>query len=159
MERICYDISLYWYKDHQDDPVLVSSLAHLLDSVEIYGTLREFAPAFTATSLEILRQGKSPSSLTRSLPMSLARSAPKIRSEYQETISNSPQRATRVKQFIPRKIRLQAKLEKSPERFFADSKKHYIRIAGQLCFSSALRPYCGNILIFATRKLLKLLPN
>ena len=159
MERICSDISLYWYKDHQDDPVLVSSLAHLLDSVEIYGTLREFAPAFTATSLEILRQGKSPSSLTRSLPMSLARSAPKIRSEYQETISNSPQRATRVKQFIPRKIRLQAKLEKSPERFFADSKKHYIRIAGQLCFSSALRPYCGNILIFATRKLLKLLPN
>lgn len=155
IERVCSDISLYWYRDHQDDPVLVKSLGHLLDSVEIYGTLREFAPAFTSTTLEILKQGKSPTSLTRSLKMSLARSTPAIRSGYQAIIKNSQKPVTPVKQSIPRKIRLQAKLENTPEAFFTDSKNRYVRFAGQLCFSRVLRPSLGRALIFVTKKILK----
>ena len=159
MERFCSDVSLYWYRDHQDDPFIVKSLGHLLDSVEIYGTVREFAPAFTSTTITLLKQGKSPTSLTRSLKISLARSTPAIRSEYQAIIKNSQKTVTPIKQSIPRKIRLQAKLENTPEAFFTDSKNRYVRFAGQLCFSRVLRPSLGRALIFVTKKVLKNFSN
>ena len=159
MERICSDISLYWYRDHQDDPVLVKSLGHLLDSVEIYGALREFAPAFTSNTLEMLKKGKSPAALTRSLKMSLARSTPEIRAEYQTIIKNARGPVPAVKQSIPRKLRLQAKLENTPETFFSDSKNRYVRLVGKVCFSRALRHSLGSIVIFTTKKILKIFPN
>lgn len=152
MERMCSDISLYWYREHQDDPVLVKSLGHLLDSVEIYGTLREFAPVFSSTTLEMIRQGKSPNFFTRSLKMSLARSTPAIRTEYQAFLKNPQKSLVPSKQPLTREIRLRAKLEKNPQAFFADSHNYLIRLIGRTCFTSILRSSLGRGLVYVTKK-------
>lgn len=153
IERIYSDIALYWYRDHQDDPILVKSLAHLLDSVELYGTVREFAPAFTETTLNLIKLGKSPKFFTRSLKMSLARSTSTIRNEYQSILKNATKSKIVSNKTIPHKIRLLAKLEKSPELFFADSHYRIVRFIGYICLSSKLKCLLRPSLIYLTKKI------
>lgn len=152
VERRCSDFSLYWYRDRQDDPILVNALAHLLYSAELWGERREFAPAFSATTLEQLRGGKSPASLTHSLKMSLARSAPAIRSAYQ-AIRKNPSKAVPLSPTQTRKVRLRAKLEKNPDAFFADSRIKLVKFMGKVCLSKVLRPFLGQGLVYLTKRI------
>ena len=146
VEKEYSDFALYWYRDHQDDPVLVKSLGHLLDSVELWGEKREFAPAFTPAILAAIRQGKAVSAMTRSLKMSLARSTPALRTEYQK-LSKVVSAKSAKSQVVSRKVRLIAKLDRNPQAFFADSKHPVLRAAGRICLSPVFEEYLGRALI------------
>lgn len=146
MEKVYSDFALYWYRDHQDDPVLVKSLGHLLDSVELWGEKREFAPAFTQAMLDAMRQGKTAGSMTRSVPISLARSTPAIRTEYQKLSKVSPAKPSSPKT-VSKQAQLIAKLERNPRAFFADSKSVVLRNAGRVCLSPMLHASFGKALI------------
>ncbi|MBQ3171312.1 MAG: CDP-glycerol glycerophosphotransferase family protein [Mailhella sp.] len=146
VEKLYSDVALYWYRDHQDDPVLVKTLGHLLDSVELWGEKREFAPAFTQAMLDAMKQGKSAGSMTRSVPMSLARSTPAIRAEYQKLSKATPAKPSSPKA-ISKQAQLIAKLERNPRAFFADSKSVALRNAGRVCLSPMLQASLGKALV------------
>ncbi len=154
VEKICSDVSLYWYRDHQDDPVLVNSLGHLLYNGSIWGAPREFAPPFTATEIMLLRQGKPPSSLTNSVKMSLARSSPKIISQFKVLSSRRNRVQVGLNHSLNHKTRLVHKLKTNPELFFADSQKRYVRLLGRFCFSPLFRHFLGRSLIFLTKRII-----
>lgn len=72
VEKELFDFSMQYYKDYITDPCIVDNLGHLKDSVELYGKVREFAPAITFRTLVMRLKGTW--FRTRSLPISLARS-------------------------------------------------------------------------------------
>ncbi|EPL1767128.1 TPA: hypothetical protein IEP25_004909, partial [Escherichia coli] len=183
IERNFSIFSFEWYRDHQDDPVVVKSMAHLLYSESYLGALREFAPAITSESLALLKQGKPVGAFTRSIKMSLARSTPSIKKEYQEYLKNPkalsakpsnakqkvlPTNTSKVKIKEPakinqhlaaqssdsRKIRLLNKLERNPEMFFSDSNKKIVRLAGKTAFNPILKPVLGNVIIKLSKKII-----
>ena len=183
IERHFSSFAFEWYRDHQDDPVLVNSMAHLLYSEASLGALREFAPAITSESLALIKQGKPVGAFTRSIKMSLARSTPSIKKEYQEYLKNPkalsakpsnakqkvlPTNTSKVKIKEPakinqhlaaqgsdsRKIRLLNKLERNPEMFFSDSNKKIVRLAGKTAFNPILKPVLGNVIIKLSKKII-----
>ena len=151
IERICSDISLYWYRDHQDDPTIVKSIGHLLDSVELYGDIREFAPEFNHTIIELIKHGKSPNSLTRSLKISLARSTPEIRSEFKSISNNITNKSIPVK-LLSRKVRLLAKFERNPKAFFSDSHNNLVKFIGKIYFIPILHTILKKGIVFIIKK-------
>lgn len=115
--------------------------------------------------------------------MSLARSTPSIKKEYQEYLKNPkalsakpsnakqkvlPTNTSKVKIKEPakinqhlaaqssdsRKIRLLNKLERNPEMFFSDSNKKIVRLAGKTAFNPILKPVLGNVIIKLSKKII-----
>ena len=157
IERFCADFSLYWFNKHQDDPTIVDSLAHLKDSVELWGDVREFAPEFTSDTLIQIANGRPISTLTKSLTMSLARSSEEIRSEYAvleaEKKNKQAKDSTRHKSLKEEKLLL--KLQKHPKKFFRDSKNPILKILSRICFTKLTKNILGKPLIqYTTNKLL-----
>ncbi|MBQ7608110.1 MAG: CDP-glycerol glycerophosphotransferase family protein [Desulfovibrionaceae bacterium] len=152
LERLCADHALLWFEKHPDDPVLVDSLAHLRDSVELWGDVREFAPAFTMAHIRQLEAGRAISQLTRSLAMSLARAEPEVREAYASIGQNRPREKAEDRPVRTRKDRLLVKLSRDPMRFFSDSKNPLLRLAGAVCLSGPCKRTLGAALIAITRR-------
>lgn len=174
VERMFSAFAFEWYRTRQSDPAIVNSLGHLLYSEASLGTLSEFAPAFTAQIMASIKSGKPVSSFTRSVDISLARTAPPIKKEYIEFVkggkkvvskpvkvatpavksvtTSKPEKRTTVAK--TRKLRLLGKLENKPEQFFADSNRMVIRIVGKTAFSPVLRPIFGRALVNLSKKML-----
>lgn len=182
-ERHFSNFAFEWYRDHQDDPVLVKSMSHLLYSEASLGNLNEFAPAINSENLALLKQGKPVGTITRSIKMSLARSTPAIRKEYQEYLKNPKVISTKVVQNqsknaaskivkkpeainkesdMPevtvdntnKKLKLLSKLERNPELFFADSNKKMVKLVGKTAFSPILKPVLGKLILNISKKML-----
>lgn len=81
-ERCFADWSLSYSRNASDDKVLVEAISSLKDSVTLFGMQREFAPAFTASTLRKISRGRAISEITGSLKMSLARSPDFLKREY-----------------------------------------------------------------------------
>lgn len=77
-----FDYILFCFRDYQDDPLFVSTLASLVDSVALYGKKREFAPKIDARMLESMQEGEPRGKFTRSMKMSLARTDDNTRMQY-----------------------------------------------------------------------------
>lgn len=75
IERELYRFALKYYKGTQTDRYIVSNLAHLKDSVELYGREGEFAPAITWRVItNRIFKGEYFGPTTKSMTMSLERS-------------------------------------------------------------------------------------
>ncbi len=81
IERELLDFGLKYYNDFQTDPVIVKSLGHLKDSVELYGKPREFAPPINMKVL--IRRASGEWFDTKSIAISFARSKPIYKKIYQ----------------------------------------------------------------------------
>lgn len=86
IERFLSDFSLAWYRDHQDDKLLAQCIGSLKDNVAIFEEQHEFAPLLTKEHLEQIKNGLSINKITKSIKMSLARSSPAIKKEYDDII-------------------------------------------------------------------------
>ncbi len=139
------DFELDWFKNNQNDPVLVDSLAHLKDSVELWGDVREFAPELTLDHISLLESGKQPSYFTRSLAMSLARATEEVQEAYQLFLQNGKSSN------LTRKDRLLSKLKQSPERFFSESKNRFVRALGAILLCDFFRGNLGRVLVGVTK--------
>lgn len=82
LDRELYDFGLYYFREHPEDPVFAQTLACLIDSVAMYGEKQEFAPPITKRMLERLENGEKVTAVTRSVPMTLNRSAARQREEF-----------------------------------------------------------------------------
>ncbi|MBO4335969.1 MAG: CDP-glycerol glycerophosphotransferase family protein [Desulfovibrio sp.] len=151
--RLLADYELFWFKNNQSDPVLIDALAHLRDSVELWGDVREFAPEFTLAHLSLLESGKPVSSFTRSLPMSLARASESAKEAYEEFLQNRTMNLVSEEGVaLTRKDRLLIKLQKDPKRFFADSKNPLFRILGATLLSKPFRNNLGKAFVSYVQK-------
>ena len=139
------DFELDWFKNNQNDPVLVDSLAHLKDSVELWGDVREFAPELTLDHISLLESGKQPSYFTRSLAMSLARATEEVQEAYQLFLQNGKSSN------LTRKDRLLSKLKQSPELFFSESKNRFVRALGAILLCDFFRGNLGRVLVGVTK--------
>ena len=75
--------ALEYFKDNQTDPVLLSTVAPLIDSVGLFGEKREFAPALTKETVDkIVQKEVSPIDVTSSIEMSVARSEKEVQDYY-----------------------------------------------------------------------------
>ena len=75
--------SLEYFKNNQTDPVLISTVAPLIDAVGLFGEKREFAPALTKEVVDkLVTKEVGPIDVTSSIPMSLARSDKEVQEYY-----------------------------------------------------------------------------
>lgn len=164
IERLCSDFSLYWYKDHQNDPVYVKSIAHLRYSGALHDAPREFAPPITEIMLRQFEKGEKISAVTNSIKMSLARSTPAVCDKYKKlangmltktSTSNIPIKSLSSS----RKSRLMAKLDRNPQAFFVDSRYLVLRAVGRTCFSPVLGAHLGKALVWMAKFYLRKLDN
>lgn len=86
-----FDYILSCFKEYQDDPLFVSTLAPLVDSVALYGKKREFAPKIDARMLESMQEGEPRGRFTRSLSMSLARTDNNTKEQYMQMYQLAPE--------------------------------------------------------------------
>ena len=80
--RALHDFGLGYYHRHEGDRIYVEVLGPLVYSGSIYGTTREFAPAFTEEVLDEFSEGRPRGEFSRSLSISYARSTEDMREEY-----------------------------------------------------------------------------
>lgn len=90
LNRELFDYILECYRNYQDDPLFVSTLAPLVDSVALYGKKREFAPKIDAKMLESMQEGEPRGKFTRSMKMSLARTDDNTKQQYLEMYQLQP---------------------------------------------------------------------
>lgn len=75
--------SLEYFRNNQTDPVLISTVAPLIDAVGLFGEKREFAPIFTKETVDkIVEKEVNPIDVTSSIAMSIARSDKEVQEYY-----------------------------------------------------------------------------
>lgn len=84
LKRALFEFALTYYAENQKSPLFCEVLAPLVDSVEIFGKKREYAPRFTAEDLEALLTGAKRGDLTKSMTMSITRSSEQVKNRYME---------------------------------------------------------------------------
>ncbi len=77
-----YNFSLRYYEEHQTDKIFVNCLGPLNDAVMSYGEQREFAPPITPQMIDRLEKKENANTLTSSIPISAARSQPKMAKRF-----------------------------------------------------------------------------
>ncbi len=83
IERELFRFSLSYYNRTQYDRYIVSNIAHLKDSVELYGKEAEFAPAITwKTIYNRIFKGENFKPTTKSITMSMSRTPKSIKRIY-----------------------------------------------------------------------------
>lgn len=75
--------SLEYFRNNQADPVLINTIAPLIDAVGLFGEKREFAPPFTKETVDkIVEKEVNPIDVTSSVEMSVARSEKEVQDYY-----------------------------------------------------------------------------
>lgn len=82
--RELIDFAVYYYKNFQGAEMFTDILAHLVDSVELYGTKKEYADVLTDENLEELKDGKLRNQISKSFVMSLKRAPQDVFDKYTE---------------------------------------------------------------------------
>lgn len=140
--RMASAFAVRWLYNNPSQPTVYKSIAHLKDSVELWGNLREFAPSLSKTDCEMLvelvKRGKGTSTITRSIEMSLARSTKEVKDYWiklgNNKVLNIPtSSSTDASREYSNKLR--KKLEQSPILYCRDSKNLILR-----CLSKIMKP-------------------
>ena len=80
-EKRLNDFALFYFFNNLTDPIIVNGLAHLKDSVEIYGRKTEFAPIINFNTIK-RRFINGEAFVTKSMKMSIVRSSKQIQIIY-----------------------------------------------------------------------------
>lgn len=157
--RLISTAELHWYDQHQDDPVLVNSLGHLLDNVSIQGNPKEFAPQLSFTDLPMaltsLLQGKNSNSYTSSIIMSLCRSDEKIKNIYRELLLKTRNLSDEsAKQNLLKQSHYLHKLKNHPLNFLHDSSIPLLRFFGRYYSNKIVRGILNSTIIPLVRRIM-----
>lgn len=82
--RTMIDFAINYYYENQKDSLFVENLAHLMDSVELYGNKIEYAKELTTEDLELVKQKTPWGRITKSVSMSLERATKDVQEQYYE---------------------------------------------------------------------------
>lgn len=82
--RALIDFAINYYVNGQTNPLFVDNLAHLVDSVELYGNKVEYAKELTWEDMERIKHKTPRNQLTKSMPMSFARSSDDVQQAFLE---------------------------------------------------------------------------
>lgn len=92
-DHLLYEFVLDYYESHRDNENFAGNIGKLVDSVALYGTKREYAPPYTMTTLDDIREkkvGRGSAALTTSIAMSYARSSWEVQEKYKEMFQILP---------------------------------------------------------------------
>lgn len=81
-ELINFAISFYW--ESQDYDLFTENLAHLVDSVELYGNKLEYAKALDEQDLELIKNKVPRNKISKSIPMSFARASEDVKKSFMD---------------------------------------------------------------------------
>ncbi len=84
MDRALFDFALNYFNENKEDKMFLENLAPLKDSVTMYGTLGEYAPALTKVHLDMMNEKVPRFKISKSMRMSAARALPGVRKQYME---------------------------------------------------------------------------
>lgn len=83
MGRALLSFGLEYFKNNQTDPVIISTVAPLIDAVGLFGEKREFAPVFDKETVDkLVAKEVNPIDVTSSVAMSIARSDDEVKNYY-----------------------------------------------------------------------------
>lgn len=117
--RCLIDFAIDFYNENQDWPVFREILAPAKDSVELYGKKVEYAKELTMADIDQLEKGNiTRNKLTKSLTMSLLRSAPAVQEAYYRLFQLTPE------ENVEDGVRL-TPMEMKRNRRFAEAKRKY----------------------------------
>lgn len=88
--RELIDFAIYYYKNFQGAEMFTDILANLVDSVELYGTKKEYAGMLTEENLEELKTGKLRSQISKSFVMSLKKAPHDVFDKYMDMYQIRP---------------------------------------------------------------------
>ena len=83
--RMLHDFVYDYYRDNLQNPELAERIGSLKDAVAVYGSRREYAPAYTEERLRQFQKRELPRDtmkVTSSVPMSLTRSSEPVQKQY-----------------------------------------------------------------------------
>ena len=80
--RALIDFAINYYVDGQSRQLFTDNLAHLVDSVELYGNKTEYAKEFTWDDIENIKMKTPRNQITKSVPMSFARSSEDVQQAF-----------------------------------------------------------------------------
>lgn len=127
LDRTLYDYGLVYYRDTQDDPVIVNNLGKLVDAVGTYGKKAEFAPEFTMADMKKIGRGAAVGSFTKSAKISLERSQPEVVEEFDQIFQreyDTIQRKTVANQRLkPPEMRANESISKRNDRLKLDAQQ------------------------------------
>ena len=115
------DFAISFYSEQQDYSLFTENLAHLVDSVELYGNKVEYAKALTEEDLELINQKVARNKISKSIPMSFARAEDNVKrafmDKFQLRYGEDPRYGTwlseeeidKNKEFAKKKVRYQEK--------------------------------------------------
>lgn len=84
------DFAISFYVENQDYSLFTDNLAHLVDSVELYGNKVEYARELTEREMDLIRKKVPRNQISKSIPMSFARSSEEIRKAFMEKFQLQP---------------------------------------------------------------------
>lgn len=92
-DRLMFDYVFDYYDHHCDEAGFAESLGSLIDMTSVYGTKREYAPAYTMEDLDIFEKGdigKGDWTITSDPNMSITRSPRDVRERFDELFQILP---------------------------------------------------------------------
>lgn len=78
------DFAINFYVERQDYSLFTDNLAHLVDSVELYGNKVEYAKAFTKQDIELIKEKTPRNKISKSVPMSFARADVEVQKAFMD---------------------------------------------------------------------------
>lgn len=127
LDRALYEYGLVYYRETQDDPMIVNNLGKLVDAVGTYGKKAEFAPAFSMSDMGKIGRGAAVGSFTKSAKISLERSQPEAVEEFDRVFQREYdpiQRKTIANgRLTPTQMRANASFAKKNEKLKSDAEK------------------------------------
>ncbi len=80
--RALIDFAINYYVEGQSKELFTKNLAHLVDSVELYGNKVEYAKELTWDDMELINMKTPRNQLSKSIPMSFARSSEDVQKAF-----------------------------------------------------------------------------
>ena len=92
-DRQLFEFAMDYYNNNLKDPEFAGQIGSLVDSVAVYGGKREFAPAYTQNTLDLLHDQiirRNSMGLTTSITMSYVRSNEEVQARYRSMYNIVP---------------------------------------------------------------------
>lgn len=138
--RMISSFAIRWLANNGGVPFVWKSIAHLKDSVELWGNQKEFAPVLTRENCvalaRLVNEGRSTRTITSSVPMSLARSGKAISTYYSQCLKGKDK--STLSTTDNKSAALRTKLLANPELYCRDSKSKVLNILAPLVKSVPL---------------------